>query len=458
MGPVVCYLHKIAITINFIISIGLLTLLSVDRYVVLVRNAWQNIRVKQRPPRIAHLYAMSVWLIGIMLSLPNIIVIKYESIQSASGTWEQTCGEDWSYYDNGIVEMENTSFVLPGSNSFDFDADYSGLGGDYSFNNDTGFDSYLDKMFDILDDELTPNETALMESNGWNFEKCNMIQQHEKSFIEEDLKMYNGTYNHSSCSTKEQYAKRIWLWVIFFTCFVGPATVMIYCYTKFVLSVSKVDPQISSMLFRSSTHWMILTRLSVFFMCWTPFQIFHLIRATGITVTQSVCTNLRDILSLMVYINSCVNPILYSFLGAKFRQRAKSVIITRPLRRLSVLTSPTVATSMAISSINGSPRQIADEQTLFTRLSSSFASSRRTSSQMSTRPSSIRYSNGSVRSQSHRPLGQSWSSPPSDWTRSDAVVAPPRSSPRLHSYGGRETTTIPEEPPVSELYQNDTLT
>ena len=115
-----------------------------------------------------------------------------------------------------------------------------------------------------------------MESNGWNFEKCNMIQQHEKSFIEDDLKMYNGTYNHSSCSTKEQYAKRIvsnakliklinqrfkWLWVIFFTCFVGPATVMIYCYTKFVLSVSKVS-QISSMLFRSSTHWMILTRLS----------------------------------------------------------------------------------------------------------------------------------------------------------------------------------------------------
>ena len=43
---------------------------------------------------------------------------------------------------------------------------------------------------------------------------------------------------------------------------------------------------------------------------------------------------------------------------------------------------------MATSSMNGSPRQIADEQTLFTRLSSSFASSRRTSSQMSTRPSS----------------------------------------------------------------------
>lgn len=51
---VVCYLHKIAITINFIISIGLLTLLSVDRYIVLVRNAWQNIRVKQRPPRIGN--------------------------------------------------------------------------------------------------------------------------------------------------------------------------------------------------------------------------------------------------------------------------------------------------------------------------------------------------------------------------------------------------------------------
>ena len=72
---------------------------------------------------------------------------------------------------------------------------------------------------------------------------------------------------------------------------------------------------------------------------------------------------------------------------------------------------------------------------------------------LETRVSSL----ASVRSQSHRPLGQSWSSPPSEWSRSDALVAPPRPSPRLHSYGGRETTTIPEEPPISELYQNDTL-
>ena len=87
--------------------------------------------------------------------------VKYESIQSASGTWEQTCGEDWSYYENNVAEVENTSFVLPGSKSFDFDADYSGLGRDYSFDNNTGFDSYLDKMFDILDDELTPSKYTL---------------------------------------------------------------------------------------------------------------------------------------------------------------------------------------------------------------------------------------------------------------------------------------------------------
>ena len=48
-----------------------------------------------------------------------------------------------------------------------------------------------------------------MEANGYNFEKCQSlpIQQHEN-----DLQMYNETYNHSSCSTKEQYAKRIVSW------------------------------------------------------------------------------------------------------------------------------------------------------------------------------------------------------------------------------------------------------
>ena len=95
---------------------------------------------------------MGVWLIGILLSLPNIIVIKYESIQSASGTWEQSCGEDWTYYDTPLPPLENVSFVMPESD-FDFTPEYTG--DDYIFNNDTGFDSYLDKMFDILDDELT---------------------------------------------------------------------------------------------------------------------------------------------------------------------------------------------------------------------------------------------------------------------------------------------------------------
>ena len=90
---------------------------------------------------------MGVWLIGILLSLPNIIVIKYESIQSASGSWEQSCGEDWTYYDKQPINESFFSLKSDGLTS-----------GDYMFSNDTGFDSYLDKMFDILDDELTASK------------------------------------------------------------------------------------------------------------------------------------------------------------------------------------------------------------------------------------------------------------------------------------------------------------
>ena len=92
---------------------------------------------------------MTVWVVGIVLSLPNIIVIKYESTQTANGTWEQTCGEDWTYYEP--VKLVPNITEVP---DYIEDVNY-----DYEFvdgSSDSEFDSYFNKMMDILENELTP--------------------------------------------------------------------------------------------------------------------------------------------------------------------------------------------------------------------------------------------------------------------------------------------------------------
>ena len=108
---------------------------------------------------------------------------------------------------------------------------------------------------------------------------------------------------------------------MFFICFVIPGFVMVYCYTKFVWSVAKVNRDVRNFQSTNTTKRMdtpmrlallVLLLCFAFFICWIPFHVFHMVRAIGISVSQKMCTNLRDILSTMAYVNACINPILYS--------------------------------------------------------------------------------------------------------------------------------------------------
>ena len=157
--------------------------------------------------------------------------------------------------------------------------------------------------------------------------------------------------------------------MLFVVCFVIPAMVMVYCYSRFVWSVTKVNRDVRS--FQSTTNvnpaknrmetplrlaLLVAILCLAFFVCWVPFHVFHIVRAIGLNISSTACTNLRDLLSTMAYLNACINPILYSvsvllnkidkiiitilnkFMGARFRRRAKSVLIDRPLmltRRVS---------------------------------------------------------------------------------------------------------------------------
>ncbi|CAK8692217.1 unnamed protein product [Clavelina lepadiformis] len=63
-----------------------------------------------------------------------------------------------------------------------------------------------------------------------------------------------------------------------------------------------------------------------FVICWLPFHATHLAKFAGIIVApqyQDVCKILPIVSSLLAYLNSALNPYLYSFLGTNFRRRWK---------------------------------------------------------------------------------------------------------------------------------------
>jgi len=82
---------------------------------------------------------------------------------------------------------------------------------------------------------------------------------------------------------------------------------------------------------------MVIAMVSCFFICWLPYHIFHLLKLRGITLFRSYCELIGDVTYILAFTNSCINPILYTFLGHNFKDRLRrSMTIT--LRSLSLST------------------------------------------------------------------------------------------------------------------------
>lgn len=87
----------------------------------------------------------------------------------------------------------------------------------------------------------------------------------------------------------------------------------------------------------------------------TPFHVFHIFRATGISVNSRTCATLRDVLSTMAYVNACLNPILYSV----------RIACIFPTINLSVYWSPFPRPSKICATRKTAPAQEKDEHEHF---------------------------------------------------------------------------------------------
>ena len=80
---------------------------------------------------------------GIILSLPNIVVIKYEVNNT---TMEQTCAEDWTYFASEHelqpIELQDFSYMPSDTLNVTYDDTFDSM-------------SQFDTLMDMLTDELT---------------------------------------------------------------------------------------------------------------------------------------------------------------------------------------------------------------------------------------------------------------------------------------------------------------
>ncbi|XP_062847930.1 C-X-C chemokine receptor type 3.1 [Trichomycterus rosablanca] len=113
-----------------------------------------------------------------------------------------------------------------------------------------------------------------------------------------------------------------------------PAVVMLYCYTRILLRL-QLGSQGAQ---KQRAVRVILVLVIAFFLSWTPYNIVLLADTiyTNQTGNSTTCgtTTLLDIAitvtSTWGYLHCCVNPVLYAFVGVKFRRHLLDLI--KPLR------------------------------------------------------------------------------------------------------------------------------
>ncbi|XP_032359876.1 C-C chemokine receptor type 3 [Etheostoma spectabile] len=104
-----------------------------------------------------------------------------------------------------------------------------------------------------------------------------------------------------------------------------PLAVIIYCYVRIAITVMS-----SRIVTKFQTVRLIFFIVLMFFMCWTPFNIVLLMDNEADTCQEKKKTAYAlEITRILAYIYFCISPIFYTFVGKKFQNYFRQMLVKR---------------------------------------------------------------------------------------------------------------------------------
>ncbi|XP_050821867.1 C3a anaphylatoxin chemotactic receptor-like isoform X1 [Gopherus flavomarginatus] len=266
-GYFLCKVIPSAIILNMFASVFLLTAISIDRCLMVMKPVWcQN----HRNVRLATVMCCCIWLLAFIMCCPAFLYRK---------TFKDEFGKTVCTYQFGD----------------DRDYDYINYGNDSAMSSSISSDEYPGGFSSTDIPGILNNDTILLGN-------------------------LNDYFSYSSQPTT---LLAINITRIVFG-FLLPFSIMAACYILIVIKMHRA--QFTKP--RGKTLRVILVVVVAFFVCWAPFHAvgaLPLLAMPGTGFREAVA--LWDHLSIaLAYVNSCINPLLYVFVGRDFRQKARQSV------------------------------------------------------------------------------------------------------------------------------------
>nr|XP_033819362.1 chemokine-like receptor 1 [Geotrypetes seraphini] len=140
-----------------------------------------------------------------------------------------------------------------------------------------------------------------------------------------------GSKNITKCSLtlsiENSQDKKVIFFHRFISGFLIPFLIILTCYIIITIKLKQKNIVKSKKPFK-----VILTIILTFFLCWTPYHIFLLLKLMNVKgLVMDIGSPLS---SSLAYLNSCVNPFLYFFMGLDFQKKVKQSIFSVFMRSL----------------------------------------------------------------------------------------------------------------------------
>ncbi|KAM4704389.1 C3a anaphylatoxin chemotactic receptor [Rhinophrynus dorsalis] len=297
-GSFLCKVIPSIIILNMFASVFTLVAISVDRCILVVKPVWAQ---NHRSVGLAWLLCLVTWLMAFLMCLPA--VLHRETFTHNNVTY---CTSEY-----GEKDHDNSIYYL-GNGYEDQDYDNSGSHEDHNISKRIStsyeFVSNSDKSRDFLGEFPMSNQ---LEETPESLDFIDFPVQTEKYplyFDNSEYDLWTDVPVHES------------LIVITFTRsifgFFLPLLIIFVCYVRLTWKVQ--GARFSTM--GNKTRKVVIGIVLAFCVCWIPY---HAIGICMLYVDNPVLRSLDHLSQGLAYSNSCLNPILYVFMGKEFKHKMR---------------------------------------------------------------------------------------------------------------------------------------